>query len=190
MRSLFLAVIFAATVAHAVEVDWQAIKTKRGDTLPDFSFVGYRQGDHKLPSSKSRDASVVIPASKSTSDDQTSAIQDALDEVAAAGGGVVELAAGRHYLAGDASIVIGTKTWLRGVDQAKTILVVKGTPRTVFAVGVPGVKATAGVSSNITASYVPIGASTVAVSDASVFTVNQTVFVQRPASAAWVNVAV
>ncbi|KAH7105089.1 hypothetical protein BKA62DRAFT_436053 [Auriculariales sp. MPI-PUGE-AT-0066] len=186
MRSLLLLAISAVTIG-AVEVDWKSIQTKRGDVLPDFSYVGYRQGDHKLPSSQPRNASAIIAASESSSEDQTSAIQKALDDVAAAGGGVVELAAGKHYLSGSATISIGTKTWLRGADKDKTVVVVKGSPRSVFTLGAADVKAITGASSNITTSYVPIGALQLVVQDASVFKVNQTVYVQRPAAAAWIR---
>lgn len=164
------------------------MKTSNGDILPDFSYVGYRQGDHKLPSSQPHNASVVIEPSTSASEDQTSAIQAALDQVSTAGGAVVELAAGKHYLAG-ASIVIPSKTWLRGADASKTIVYVKGNARAVFSVGTPALKAKVGSSTAITASYVPIGASTVAVQDASIFEVGQDVYVQRPATAAWVNLS-
>jgi hypothetical protein len=186
MRSYFILLLVALS-ARAVDVDWQSVQTKRGDKFPDFSYVGYRRGDHKLPSSKPHEPTVVIPASKFATDDQTSEIQTALDNVAAAGGGVVELASGRHFLAGNTSIIVRDKTWLRGADRDNTSVYVKGAARSVFSIGTANVKATTAANSNITDAYVPIGASQFAVFDASRFKVNQTVFVQRAVSAAWVS---
>ncbi|KZV87720.1 hypothetical protein EXIGLDRAFT_773358 [Exidia glandulosa HHB12029] len=182
----FIAALCASTASAATAVDYTTIKTKKGDILPDFSYVGYRQGEHKLPSTQPHNASVVIAASKSSSDDQTKAIQDALDKVGAAGGGVVELAVGNHYVAG-ASIVIPSKTWIRGADAAKSIVIVKGDARAVFSIGTPDAKATTGAKAAITATYVPIGAASVAVDDASIFKVGQNVYVQRPATAEWIR---
>ncbi|EJD43357.1 hypothetical protein AURDEDRAFT_66589 [Auricularia subglabra TFB-10046 SS5] len=188
MRLSFSLIVLSLGLAtQAVDVDYTTIKTKKGDLLPDFSYVGYRQGDHKLPSSKPHNASIIIPPGKSASDDQSSAIQEALDQVGNSGGGVVELAAGKHYVGGNASIVFPSKTWLRGADASKTIVYVKGSAREVFAIGTPGLKAKTGAKTDITASYVGIGASTVAVKDASIFKAGQTVYVQRPATAAWIR---
>lgn len=174
-----LAILPLCTWAKDVEVDWKSISTPKGDVLPNFSYVGYN-ASRSAPPPASRPATTVIPASAS---DQTDIIQKALESVSAGGGGVVELAKGVHHVAGSASLVIPSKTTLRGVGSvgstsADTTIIVSGTARTVVSFGDSKVAgATLGASSAITDKYVGIGADKVTVADGSLFKAGQTIFV-------------
>jgi hypothetical protein len=168
----------------STKVDWEAIKTSRGDRLPDFSFCGYHGSDKSLPS----DTSTPLVHVSASNNDKTSEIQKALDKAAAAGGGVVELGPGTFKVS--VGLTIASGTVLRGSGVETTELAV-----TELEVGVPLL--TLGNSTNsrikpsfisrITDDYVGIGAAQVTVMDASGFEAGQSVFVSRPATAKWIR---
>ncbi|KAF7556972.1 hypothetical protein G7Z17_g1045 [Cylindrodendrum hubeiense] len=175
---------FISSTLAATAVNWQSIKTSRGDKLPDFSFCGYHGSDKSLPS----ESSTPLVRVSASSGDQTSDIQEALDKVEAAGGGVVELGAGTFKVS--VGLTLASGTILRGSGIESTQLTVSK-----LKVDVPLFTLGNGTSqsvkpsliSRITDTYVGIGATTVKVENATGFEAGQTVFVSRAATAEWVR---
>ncbi|KAI1444486.1 hypothetical protein F5Y02DRAFT_156581 [Annulohypoxylon stygium] len=170
--------------ASAADIDWANIKNKRGDKLPDFSFCGYHASDAALPSA-SRPSTTTIKAS---SKDQTSDIQAALNKASAAGGGVVELAAGTFQIS--PGLIIPKGTALRGSGVGSTHLSISKMKDKVPVISLGNgtthrVQPLSTVA--ITDSYVPIGADTVTVKDTKGLKVGQPVFVSRTATAKWIR---
>ena len=167
-------------VAIAVHIDYTTLCSPSGDGLPDFSFCGYHSSTDPLPSSSSASTHTLGP----TGDDMTSAIQASLDSISANGGGVLTLVAGTYLVNGTLSIA--SSTIVRGAGPGKTILS-PGNANDVFitlgtAVDNPVITPLV----NITDDYVPVGATTFTVEDASCLWEGRTVMVQRNVTAAWV----
>jgi hypothetical protein len=162
--------------------------TAKGDTILDFSNVGYMGGGVALPT-----VAAVKTLTPSGADD-TAAIQAALDEVASktadARGirGAVQLAAGTFQLAGSLSMSTGGVV-LRGSGSGAngTLLSVTGDPRDVISVHGGRNWTTSGTAIPITDKYVPSGARTFHVADAAGLSVGSTILVQRPVTEAWIH---
>jgi len=160
----------------------------RGDRIMDFSHAGYMGGGVALP---------VLPAQKTVSPaggtaDDTAAIQAALDAVAAlplsAGlRGAVVLAPGAFHI-GATLTIHASGVVLRGSGSGTggTSLVMTGaTPFLAISMSGTGSHKTAGSPAAITDSYVPSGALSFDVQDASGFAAGDTVLVHRPVTTAW-----
>ncbi|KAI1626807.1 hypothetical protein EDD37DRAFT_646504 [Exophiala viscosa] len=169
------------SIVVAVNVHHSSITSPRGDRLPDFSFAGYHSSNIDLPSINSPPSSTMSP----TSGDQTARIQAALDSLSDAGGGALLLTEGKYEL--DSNITIPIGTVLRGSGPSQTFLLAKSAAVDLITLG--GQVATPRVTplTNITDSYVPIGASTFGVADASKLSVGQSVMVQRAVTDSWVT---
>jgi hypothetical protein len=156
-----------------------------GDRLLDYSFAGYGGGGVAIPTVA---ATQTIQPSGG---DDTAAIQAALDAAAKlplnnGTRGAVALAAGTFTLAG--SINIGTSgVVLRGAGSKMTTINVTGTPRLVFTIAGTGGYKTSGTAATITDAYVPAGATSFNVNDATGLAAGTPVLVSRPVTAAWVH---
>jgi hypothetical protein len=166
----------------ATTVDYTKIVNARGDKLPDFSYCGYHASDKSLPSSNTT-ANVILSPGQ---DDQAPQIQAALDKVAAAGGGVVALNAGTFEMS--KGLTIRNNTILQGAGVGESILALRNLSSDFISIGDANLgNVTLGATTNITDTYVPVGTSSVTVDSTDGFTVGQTIFIQRKASAAWIT---
>lgn len=170
-----------APTATPVTVDYTQITNQRGDLLPDFSFCGYHASADTLPLDNTAASQTLSPGKG----DQAPQIQATLNQVAAAGGGVVLLNAGTFELL--SGITIQSNTILRGSGVGMTTLAFTNPGSGFISIGnADAGEATTGVTTDITDTYVPVGTSNVNVASTDGFTIGQTVFVQRTASAAWI----
>ncbi len=171
-----------------------------GNSIPDFSHAGYGGGGVPLPR---------VPAVETVSagpGDDTAVIQAALDRAAAlapdAEGfrGAVELAAGRYEIWGtlylDASGVV-----LRGAGDgadpaADTILWARGNtpqqrPVIVAGGGTPAGTAwpgeVSGTRTDVVTPWVPVGARSFEVADASAFEAGDNVILVHPSTQSWID---
>lgn len=159
-----------------------------GNKILDFSFAGYQGGGVALPSIPVR--ATINPSGG----DDTANIQNAINQVSQLPPdirgfrGAVLLAPGAYTLSG--TININTSgVILRGSGSGSdgTVLTMTGTPFLGIDIAGTGSWQTTGTPQPITDSYVPSGAYTVTVADASSFTVGQTVLIRRPVTAAWIH---
>ncbi len=169
--------------------------TPAGDRIMDFSHAGYMGGGVALP-----EVPVKITV-KPAEGDSTAAIQEAIDKVSAMSlekgfRGAVLLVSGDYTCSGTISIRAGGVV-LRGsgsVAGGSTIKMVGGR-HVAIAVGGSrgrGRASDAGqefarVQTSISDAYVPSGAASFAVADASGFAAGDTIEIRRPVTAAWVH---
>ena len=168
--------------------------------LPDYSYGGYRQSEEPLPQVKMR-----LELQPSGGDDR-SAIQEALDELAAlpkgpdGWRGALVLGPGTFYVSG-AIRLYGDHVVLRGStkDGQTTTIVAEGHDRrALIQVGGQALdiarnvltlddlaKSTGRVSSNIVG-YVPLGARQLQLASTTGFSVGQDIVVQHPATERWI----
>ncbi len=163
---------------------------KLGNRVPDFSFCGYAGGDRAIPSAPVR---VVVSA---TPGDSTERIQKASDYVGSlaaesnGGRGAVLLLSGRHEVAGslllDASGVI-----LRGegMGEKGTVLAATGNGRRTLIriAGRNDLSTRSNAGWEIKDEYVPAGALSFQVQDASGLKAGDAVRVIRPCTQAWID---
>jgi hypothetical protein len=161
--------------------------TPKGDRIPDFSYAGYEGGGVALPN---------VPAKRTAApsgSDDTTAIQAAIDAVSAlplVNGfrGAVELAPGDFHCAGP--LVIATSgVVLRGAGNGKdgTTIEMTGSPHQALRIMGQLQQTSAGMSTFVTDAYVPAGATTIHVADASKFHSGDTVLLSKPVTASWVH---
>jgi len=163
--------------------------TASGDIIPDFSHAGYRGGGVVLPLAPVR---ITLEPQDG---DNSARIQAALDEVGAGKPGenglrgAVMLKAGRYELAAPLRILqSGVVLRGEGAGENGTLLVATGTGDALIAVGGrsrPRIEEE--TRRTVTDEYVPVGARSLSVSDASGFRVGDTVMVHRPSTAEWVS---
>ena len=162
----------------------------QGDRIMDFSAAGYRGGGVAIP-----DVPVVQTIGPSGGADDTPAIQAAIDAVASkplAGGirGAVLLMPGVYKVSGSLRIsVAGVVLRGSGSGAGGTELQITGPSHNLFnLIGPAGQRQIApGPSAAITDAYVPSGARSFTVSDASGFKVGDEVLVRRPVTEKWVK---
>src|SRR6516225_3041828 len=140
----------------------------------DFSTAGYRGGGVKLPSVLA--AERLMPAAS----DNTSRIQAALDKAT----GAVVLAAGEYEIAGTLSITRSSVV-LRGEKGATIRLTAK--PHRFLDIRGASTWSEEGLPAPIIDAYVPSGADSFRVKDASAFHAGDSVLVQHPVTADWVQ---
>ncbi|QKX55409.1 uncharacterized protein TRUGW13939_02502 [Talaromyces rugulosus] len=175
------ALVFALQT-FATTVDYKTLKTDKGDGIPDFSFCGYHASDDPLPPSDRQPATII----NASSGDQTQRIQNELNKISAAGGGVLALGAGKYHLS--AGLVIPNGTVLRGAGSDKTTLLPKDGSMHVITMGSDDINdPKSGNSVSITDDYVPVGATNVTVDSASGLKVGQDVWVQRQVTQEWID---
>ena len=146
----------------------------RGNSIMDFSSAGYRAGGVKLPSAIA--AQRLIPASG----DNTARIQAALDNAT----GVVVLAAGEYEIAGTLSIT-RSGVVLRG--EKGTGIRLTGKPHRFLEIHGAGTWREEGPAAPVLDAYVPAGAATFRVHNASAFHTGDRVLVLRPVTNEWIH---
>ncbi len=195
---LAAAVVLLAAVACRADPPWVSVGPDGrlayrtdglGNRIPDFSNCGYGGGGVTPPIVPSR--RTVAPAAG----DMTGVIQAAIDDLArtepdAAGfRGAVLLRRGSYPISGTLHVRVGGIV-LRGEGQGPdgTVLLCRGTTKhnliEVAGSGSRDFDLPAGATA-IVDDYVPVGARTFTVADAGRLHVGQAVWVDRPATAAW-----
>jgi hypothetical protein len=175
-------------VFFGVDHRLQYHRDDNGNRIMDFSSAGYEGGGVALPSAPVR--ATVTP----TGADDTSAIQSAIDTVGSlpldANGfrGTVQLTSGAFSVSRTLSIT-ASGVILRGDGTGTdgTVINMTGDPFLLLRIAGTGSWQTVGSSSLITDPYVPSGALSFNVDDASHFTVGDTVLIRRPVTAAWIH---
>jgi len=158
----------------------------RGDRIMDFSHAGYRGGGVAIPT-----VPVAVTLGPSGGDD-TAAIQAALDMVSRlplTNGvrGAVLLKPGT-YRSGSTLDIAASGVVLRGsgARDGGTIIDLTSTSHLFVRIHGAGGRATAGPKVTITDEYVPAGATSFTVDDASAFKVGDAVVIGRPVTAPWI----
>ncbi len=163
---------------------------ERGNTIPDFSNCGYRGGGVALP-----EVPVALTLEPAQGDD-TERIQAAIDEVSAMPlnddgfRGAVLLRAGEYAIAGSLRIAAsGVVLRGEGDENDGTILRATGAgKRTLIKLLGEGSRTEIEDSRvQVTDEFVPIGAHTMHVEDASGFSVGDEVVIVRPATEEWIH---
>ncbi|SDW21711.1 hypothetical protein SAMN05444410_101538 [Hydrobacter penzbergensis] len=163
---------------------------EKGNTIPDFSRVGFYGGDRSIP-----DIPIVKTISATGADDQQ-LIQQAIDEVsnrpldATGFRGAILLKRGLYKIAtslrleasgvilrGEGNTENGTRIQLTAATQMPLLRVTgSGTPREI-----PGTR------TQVTDNYVPAGTHSLTVSDATRYKAGDKVMVFRPATKQWIQ---
>jgi hypothetical protein len=146
----------------------------RGNSIMDFSSAGYRAGGATLPSV------VVCQRLTPMGGDATARIQEALDKAT----GAVVLAAGEYELAGTLRIA-RSGVVLRGEKGARIQLT--GKPHGFLEILGAGTWREEGPHAPVLDPYVPAGATTFRVRNASAFQPGDHVLVLRPLTNEWIH---
>jgi beta-galactosidase len=169
--------------------------TPAGDRIMDFSYAGYVGGGVALP-----DVPVKITVQPVVGDN-TAAIQDAIDKVSAMNPegnfrGAVLLAPGDYPCSGTISIrTDGVALRGSGSGAGGSTIKMTGGRHVAIAVGrsrgrgrgPDAGRESNGVTTSISDAYVPSGAASFTVADASGFAVGDTIEIRRPVTPAWVH---
>jgi hypothetical protein len=163
---------------------------KHGNRVPDFSNCGYACGDRPIPDAPVR--VVVAPMAG----DSTARIQQAIDYVAnlPAGSnglrGAVLLLKGRHEVLGGLHLTnSGVVLRGQGMGDDGTVLVAAGPDRRTLirVVGRSDETLRTNLSWQIMDDYVPVGATSVHVRDASAFKAGDPIHLVRPCTMEWIE---
>ena len=168
----------------------------KGNVIPDFSHAGYMGGGVALP---------YVPVVKTVwpqmEGDDTERLQAAIDDVSARSvdsngfRGALLLKRGEYRVEGTLRIqTSGVVLRGEGDDANGTVLIATGVKdaadkHTLIEIGVPGVRQLeiAGTRQDIVDDYVPVGAYSFNVVEASGFAVGDSVIVHRPSTQAWIE---
>jgi Family of unknown function (DUF6298) len=163
---------------------------ERGNRVPDFSTAGYAGNEKEIPN-----ASVQVVVSP-IAGDETARIQKAIDYIAALPAdtngmrGAVLLLKGRHEIFGQLQITnSGIVLRGQGADTNGTILVAAGIDRrTLIRVfGQKNISTDSNADRQIADDYVPVGATSFHLKDASNLKVGDIIFVTRPGTQKWID---
>jgi hypothetical protein len=159
----------------------------KGDRIPDFSSAGYRGGGVALPR---------VPIQRTVSpsgQDDTAAIQKAIEEVSAmplqgSFRGAVQLAPGVYHCAQTLSIA-SSGVVLRGAGLGKNgaTILMTGSPHLAIDIAGSWQQTGAGVDTTIVDAYVPAGASSIHVADASGLHPGDLLLIRKPVTARWIH---
>lgn len=162
----------------------------RGNRVPDFSVCGYAAQERPIPTVPVR---VVVEPQPG---DSTERIQAALDYVGTlppdTNGlrGAVLLLAGRHEVAGGL-VITNSGVVLRGQGMGKdgTLLVATGVDRRTLIriVGRQMLQCSSNAGWTITDNYVPVGATSFNVNNATGLKPGDAVYIVRPSTTAWIK---
>jgi hypothetical protein len=166
----------------------------QGNTIPDFSNCGYMGGGVALPDAAVK---VTLKPQAGGNGDDTQRIQRAIDDVAKmpadANGlrGAVLLSAGTYRIGGQLKITTGGVV-LRGEgdgERGGTLLIAAGKEKRALidVRGKSGATEDEESAVKITDQYVPVGARSFTVADASSFKVGEPVIVRRVGNKAWIS---
>lgn len=159
-----------------------------GNHIMDFSSAGYEGAGVQLPN-----APVRLTVGPSGADD-TAAIQSAIDTVSALPldnkgfRGTVQLEPGNYTVSSTLNIT-ASGVILRGSGSGDggTVITMTGAPFLFLKIAGTGSWQMVGNSASITDPYVPAGATSFNVNDASIFSVGDTVLIKRIVTAAWIH---
>lgn len=168
------------------------MEDSRGNRVPDFSYAGYHGGGVMLPAPATLPATVTLQPG-ATGDD-TMAIQEAIDSVAALGAdprgirGVVELASGVFTLKGSLKLnKSGVVLRGQGPDGPNaTILKGVGAPRTLIRMGASGKRQPGREALPVSDIYVPVGARSIGLERTAGLQVGDDIIVYRPKTQRWI----
>ena len=165
-------------------------KDEQGNRVPDFSTCGYAAGDQEIPAAPVK--VVVAPEGK----DETARIQKAIDYVAGLPAdsngirGAVLLLKGSHEILGGLRITnSGVVLRGQGMDEHGTILVAAGLDRRTL-ITIAGLNDRVSRSNagwQIADDYVPVGAESFRVKDASDLKAGDTVTITRLCTKDWID---
>jgi len=166
--------------------------TPAGDRIMDFSFAGYMGGGVALPEVQTK---ITV---KPVEGDSTAVIQEAIDKVSMLNPengfrGTVLLAPGEYTCSGTVAIrTSGVVLRGSGSGAGGSTIKMVGGRHVAISVGGGRMSRAAGGESDATRTsiadaYVPSGATTFTVADASGFAVGGTISIRRPVTAAWVH---
>lgn len=168
----------------------QYIPDAEGNVIPDFSRVGYHHGDVSIPEYP---ATVTVTPVKG---DNRANIQKAIDKVAAmkpdARGhrGTVQLARGVYPVSGTIEITAGGIV-LQGegsnVDETRIVATDRAKHSVIRVSGSGAKEEVKGSRVHITDKFVPVGAFSFNVSDASGFRPGDRVILYRPGTQEWIH---
>ena len=161
------------------------------NTIPDFSHAGYMGGGISLPTNIPVEA-IVVPEEG----DDTQRIQDAIDLVEALDlnqnglRGVVLIKAG-HYSLESALTIRKSGVILRGEGQGLNGTVLHANRRAAHSVirifGSGGISTDGHTTQTIMSDYVPVGAYTFEIEDASEYLVGEKIVVTRTPNQVWID---
>jgi len=164
---------------------------EKGNTIPDFSRVGYHQGDIEIP-----DIAVVKTISASPDGESQTIIQKAIDEVSAMPlnnlgvRGTILLKAGTYKVPGILNIS-KSGIVLRGEGDNKkgTVIIAAGAgQRNLLNISGKGKRnEIAGTRTPITDAYVPVGTFSFKIENAGKFKVGDQIVIFRPGTDAWIH---
>lgn len=197
--ALTLFVCFVALLSFTLLKEWQSkfvrtnkdgsltyVPDEKGNTLPDFSRVGYYTGDKEIP-----DVAVIKTISPSA--DAEKQIQAAIDELS-------KLSVDKNGFRGAVLLKKGTYTIqdkikieasgivLRGEGNDTKLIAAGTVNRPLIDVSGNGtIKEVKGTRTNITDDYVPVGAKSFTVAAADGYKTGDKIIVYRPATEAWIH---
>jgi hypothetical protein len=197
MRKCTAIVFFAAALYSASPSSWvsrgadgklQYRADSHGNRIMDFSYAGYKGGGSRLPTV------VVARTVEPAAGDATARIQQAIDGVShlmpsdQGLRGAVLLDPGTYEVSGTLTISAGGVV-LRGSGSGVngTVLRMTGPPHRLLQIGGDGSYQTTGRHVPIVDSYVPSGADSLQVEDASSFHAGDTVLIVHPITAEWIH---
>ncbi|MEU8976859.1 peptidoglycan-binding protein [Streptomyces monashensis] len=162
----------------------------QGNRIPDYSYAGYEGGRVALPAVPTK---VTVPAPHGT--DDTATVQSAIAKVSAlpldANGfrGAVQLAPGTYRIAGTLRInASGVVLRGAGPDAKATTLQAEGADaRTLLTIGGTSKYTVVGAKQAVTDSYVPVGGTSLTLTDASGFKAGDEIVIERPTTQTWIN---
>jgi len=162
-----------------------------GNTIPDFSQVGYHQGDKEIP-----DIKVVKTITAATKGESQSIIQQAIDEVADLPlndhgiRGAILLKKGIYMIPGSLKIVkSGIILRGEGNNENGTILIAsgKGQRKLLIISGSGRRNEISGSRTPISDAYVPVGTFSFTIESARKFKVGDQIIVYRPSTEKWIK---
>jgi hypothetical protein len=159
----------------------------KGNTIPDFSAVGYKNGETEIPSV------AVVRTISAVSGDNTANIQNAINAVASlpldANGirGAILLKAGTYNINNTINIK-SSGIILRGEGNSTILVATKTSQYNLINISGSGSpSAVSSTSKKIQGSYIPIGAKTFTLQTGHGFLVGDDVMLQRKPNQAWIN---
>jgi len=172
------------------------VSDEDGNHIPDFSYVGYKNGEEPLPN-----VEVVLEISP-ISGDNTAHIQAAIDQVEALAlnenghRGALLLLPGEYPVSGEL-IVNNSGVVIRGSGDGENPTlntIIRGVgnipdERTLIRIGTNNKSGfggqVAGTRQDIISPYIPTGSRTFEVADASVYTIGDNIIIKHPSTTEW-----
>lgn len=164
---------------------------KDGNTIPDFSRVGYWHSNKSIPT-----YSATVTVSPAASGDSRAVIQKAIDEVSRiqpnkdGHRGTVLLKRGTYHVSGSILITTGGVVLQgEGENVNETRLIATGKERysLIKVTGIGDMKEISGTRVKITNPFVPVGAHSFRISSGKDFQAGDRIIVYRPGTFAWIQ---